>query len=54
MEEQEIKSPIGDFIIENATGVMGADGAYYHYAEVCKLLRLYEKKIKEEIKNQKD
>lgn len=38
-----IPKPIGDFIIENATGVQGVDGVYYHYTEVIKLLRLYEK-----------
>lgn len=48
MDEVEMKPPIGDFIINNATGVQGADGVYYHYSEVCKLLRLYEKKLKEE------
>lgn len=47
--DQEIK-PIGDFIIENATGVQGQDGVYYHYSEVCKLLRLKEKEIKEKLK----
>ncbi len=38
-----IEKPIGDFIIANATGTMGNDGMYYHYAEVCKLLKLYKK-----------
>jgi hypothetical protein len=37
---EEIKLPIGDFIIKNATPTQGADGAYYHYSEVCKLLKL--------------
>ncbi len=37
----ELPKPVGDFIIANATGTMGNDGMYYHYAEVCKLLKLY-------------
>lgn len=40
-EEIEIPAPIGDFIIENSNGVMGNDGMYYHYSDVCKLLKLY-------------
>jgi hypothetical protein len=48
---EEIKRPIGDFILENATGVQGQDGVYYHYSEVCKLLRLQEKELK---KSEKD
>ena len=43
---EEVKKPIGDFILENATGVQGQDGVYYHYSEVCKLLRLQEKELK--------
>lgn len=46
---EEIKKPIGDFIIENATGVQGQDGVYYHYSEVCKLLRLQEKELKKDL-----
>jgi predicted metalloendopeptidase len=37
----EITEPTGKFIIENATGIQLPDGAYYHYSEVCKLLKLY-------------
>ena len=48
---EEVKKPIGDFILENATGVQGQDGVYYHYSEVCKLLRLQEKELK---KSEKD
>jgi hypothetical protein len=48
LELKELPAPIGDFIIEHATGVMGADGMYYHFAEVCKLLRLYAQKLKAE------
>ena len=43
MEEEleEIQMPIGNFIMNNAKGVMCDDGVYYHYAQVCRLLRLY-------------
>jgi hypothetical protein len=37
---KEIEKPVGDFIMDNATGVQGGDGVYYHYSEVCKLLKL--------------
>lgn len=37
----EIPKPIGSFIIQNAKGVSLSDGQYYHYSEVCKLLKLY-------------
>jgi hypothetical protein len=39
-EFEEIEPPIGDFIINNAKGVQGSDGMYYHYSEVCKLIKL--------------
>jgi len=42
---EEVIKPIGDFIIENATCVGLQDGAYYHYSEVCKLLKLQSKKM---------
>lgn len=38
--EIEIEKPIGDLIIQNCTGVNGADGVYYHYTEIVKLLKL--------------
>ena len=47
---QELEKPIGDFIIENGKGVHGHDGIYYHYSEVCKLLKLKEKEIRENLK----
>lgn len=49
----EIPEPIGKFIIDNAKGVAGGDGVYYHYAEVCKLLKLYAKKIQIELEENK-
>jgi hypothetical protein len=50
---EEVIKPIGDFIIENATALKGQDGAYYHYAEVCKLLKLQSKRMysEEEVLN---
>jgi hypothetical protein len=36
------RKPVGDFIMDNATGVQGGDGVYYH-SEVCKLLKLMKK-----------
>lgn len=50
---EELPKPIGNFIIENAIGIIGNDGMYYHYSEVCKLLRLYEKELKEKFDNMK-
>lgn len=37
---QPIEKPIGDFILSQSDiiPVIGGDGAYYHYADVCKLL----------------
>jgi len=43
--EEAVKPPIGDFIIANATPRQGLDGAYYHYSEVCKLLKLQAKRM---------
>jgi hypothetical protein len=30
---KEIEKPVGDFIMDNATGVQG-DGVYYHYSSL--------------------
>ena len=43
IELEEIPEPIGNFIMENAEGVMGNDGMYYHYSDVCTLLKKYKK-----------
>jgi thiamine biosynthesis protein ThiC len=45
MKELEIKKPIGDFIIKNAKGTQTENGVYYHYSEVCTLLKSYEKQL---------
>lgn len=37
----EIKEPIGNFLLDNAEGIMGSDGMYYHYSVVCGLLKKY-------------
>ena len=42
---QEPKKPIGDFIINNSKGTQTENGVYYHYTEVCRLLKLYEKQL---------
>jgi hypothetical protein len=42
---QETKKPIGDFIINNSKGTQTENGVYYHYTEVCRLLKLYEKQL---------
>ena len=42
---EEVKVPIGEFIINNAVSIQGADGAYYHYSEVCKLLKLQSQRM---------
>jgi hypothetical protein len=42
--EEAIK-PLANFIIENATPIEGQDGAYYHFSEVCKLLKLQSKRM---------
>lgn len=38
-----MEKPIGDFILENTDGsfMTTNDGRYYHYADVCLLLRKY-------------
>jgi len=41
---EDIPVPIGKFIIDNAKGIQLADGAYYHYSEVIRLLKLYKRK----------
>lgn len=41
LTELPIPKPIGDFILENAKGVQLFDGRYYHYSEVCGLLKKY-------------
>jgi len=43
----EINTPIGDFVRQNADGIQSGDGAYYHYQEVCSLLKKYEKTLAE-------
>lgn len=47
---KEIEPPIGDFILKNATGIMGNNGVYYHYADVCNLLKSYHENELKKIK----
>jgi len=43
---EEVESPVGDFILNNArTGISTQNGAYYPYAEVCYLLNLYKEEL---------
>jgi hypothetical protein len=42
---QPIEPPIGDFIFENANAIQLKDGYYYHYSEVCKLIKLQAKRM---------
>ena len=44
----DMPRPIGDFIIDNIPNdkvLMTNNGAYYHYADVCKLLRKYKETL---------
>lgn len=50
---EEVKPPIGKFIIDNAVSIQGTDGAYYHYSEVCKLLRLQKEQDKNKYSEEK-
>ena len=49
-EELELERPIGDFIInqKDIIPLIMPDGYYYHYADVCKLL----KKLKKDYEKQ--
>jgi len=41
----KIEEPIGKFIIENAEGVQTGNGVYYHYSDVCRLLKAQKKQL---------
>ena len=43
IELSDLPRPLGDFILAHAEGKQFADGTYYHYTEVHKLLRQYAK-----------
>lgn len=42
-----IPPPIGNYIIDNIDGIMGVDGAYYHYKDVCRVLKILKKDIED-------
>jgi hypothetical protein len=42
---EELEKPIGDFVIKNAKGTQTENGVYYHYSEVCTLLKKYKKQL---------
>lgn len=46
MNLTKVDKPIGDFIIKNGVGIQTMDGKYYHYSEVCKLLKLQRNTLK--------
>jgi len=49
-ETEEIPKPIGDYIMSNSKHIQREDGAYYHYADVCRLIRNYSKsEVKKEL-----
>jgi hypothetical protein len=41
----EVQKPIGDFILENIEGINTPSGKYFHYSDVCNLLKLYKKSL---------
>ena len=45
MELVKINPRIAEFIKNNATGLQSGDSAYYHYQQVCLLLKNYEEAI---------
>lgn len=47
LTEEGIPAPIGAFILDNAKGMQLFDGRYYHYSEVCALLKLYGERVLE-------
>jgi len=40
-DEQQIKTPIGNFIRDNSECIQGENGAYYHYHDVINLLKKF-------------
>ena len=38
---EALPEPVGKFIIDNATGTNTNTGTFYHYSDVCRLLKLY-------------
>lgn len=51
MKLKQIKKPIGDFILKNARGNKTENGVYYHFVDVCRLLKIHKKTY---TKKQKD
>lgn len=40
---KEPEKPVGDFILEYGKGTQTENGMFYHYSEVCKLLKDYKR-----------
>ena len=41
----EMPKPIGDFVLKHAKGVSTDNGMYFHYSDVCLLLKKYKEEI---------
>lgn len=50
VKEEDIPKPIGSFILEQTdiTPIMGVNGAYYYYGDVCTLLSRYKETLQPE------
>lgn len=38
---KELEKPVGDFVIKNGNAHILKGGAYYHYSDVCRMLKSY-------------
>lgn len=52
VEPKELEELICKFVTENAKGVEGSDGTYYHQIDVCALLKSYHEKELEKLLSQ--
>ena len=43
VDEIELEEPVGKYIIENSEHIDLEDGAYYHYRDVCRLVKNFKK-----------
>jgi hypothetical protein len=53
-KEAGLEKPVGDFIINfpnESNAIMGGDGVYYHYNDICQMLKVHHaEKSEQEIK----
>lgn len=47
----KVPKPVGKFILDNAEGTQTDTGTYYHYSEVCSLVKNYHISEIEYLKN---